>query len=144
MPGERGGWEEQGLKNYQCFDKMSDWWFCGVCGVRAFSTGHELRTGEIRKVNLKELGVLEVNGETVEDGEREVWMCPKEGEVDGKIVEWKEGKTGYLSVNATALEADQEGCDLREWHEKGWISYLDCLDRVEENRLGRPWRGGMY
>ncbi|TGO11363.1 hypothetical protein BTUL_0111g00130 [Botrytis tulipae] len=144
MPHEQGGWQDQGMKNYQCFDKELDWWFCGICGVRPFATGLNFQNGETRKVNLKELGVTEVNGEEVGEGEREVWMCPKEGEVDGKPTEWIEGKTGYLSVNAIALEAGQEGCDLREWHEKGWISYLDTLDLKEENRLGRPWRGGMY
>ncbi|KAG4025302.1 hypothetical protein MFRU_061g00210 [Monilinia fructicola] len=145
MPHEKGGWQDQGVKTYRCFDQTSDWWFCGTCGVRPFAVGLDLRNGEIRKVNLRETGVTEVNGKEVREGEREVWMCPKGGKgVDGKTVEWEEGKTGYLSVNATALEAGQEGCDLREWHEKGWINYLDCLDRKEENRLGRPWRGGMY
>ncbi|KAB8292472.1 hypothetical protein EYC80_008188 [Monilinia laxa] len=114
------------MKTYQCFDKTSDWWFCGTCGVRPFAMGLDFRNGEIRKVNLRETGVTEANGKEVSEGETEVWMCPKEGKgVDGKTVEWEEGKTGYLSVNATALEAGQEGCDLREWHEKGWINYLD-------------------
>lgn len=140
----KGGWQDQGMTSYQCFEKLMDWWFCGTCGVRCFATGLDLKEGEIRKVDLKKLGVTEMNGEKVEEGEREVWMCEREGMVDGKMVKWKEGTNGYLSVNATALEAGQEGCDLREWHEKGWISYLDSLDWKEENKLGRPWRGGMY
>ncbi|ESZ93481.1 hypothetical protein SBOR_6130 [Sclerotinia borealis F-4128] len=145
MPHEKGGWEDQGMKSYRCFDQVSDWWFCGTCGVRPFVTGLDLKGGEMRKVDLRGVGLVEVGGEEVGVGEKEVWMCSREGKgEDGKMVEWVEGETGYLSVNATALEAGQDGCDLREWHEKGWISYLDCLDRKEENRLGRPWRGGMY
>jgi hypothetical protein len=33
------------------------------------------------------------------------------------------GGGSYLTVNASTLEAGQEGLDLREWHEKGWIRY---------------------
>jgi len=60
---------------------------------------------------------------------------------------------GYLSINATSLEPGQEGLDLREWwvaleskrraltggrHEKGWITYLDCLEEKGEDRLHVP------
>jgi hypothetical protein len=62
---------------------------------------------------------------------------------------WAEGtENGYLSVNAATLEAGQEGLDLREWAEKGWIAYLDTLSAPQleprENRLGKPYEGGMY
>jgi len=75
-----------------------------------------------------------------------------EGEGEEKVKYWgaKEGwvegteNGSYLSVNAATLEAGQEGLDLREWHEKGWIAYLDELDEVEGNRLQKPHRGGMY
>lgn len=50
----------------------------------------------------------------------------------------------YLSINAVTLDANQEGLDLREWHEKGWVRYLDCLGEKEEPRFGRPHVGGMY
>ncbi len=69
----------------------------------------------------------------------EVWSAKREGWVEGA----EEG-TGYLSVNAATLEAGQEGLDLREWQDKGWIAYLDTKDGVEEDRLGKPHVGGMY
>jgi hypothetical protein len=31
---------------------------------------------------------------------------------------------------------------MREWHEKGWIVYLDNCREVEEDRVGRPCEGG--
>lgn len=77
-------------------------------------------------------------------GESEI----KEVEVEGKAVKkagWVEGSsnTGYLSVNAATLEAGQEGLDLSEWTEKGWIAYLDFLGEIEEARLGKPYEGGV-
>ena len=64
------------------------------------------------------------------------WKPKKEG--------WTENGTGYLSVNAATLEQDQEGLDLREWHEKGWIGYLDCKEEVGDDRFETPYEGGMY
>jgi hypothetical protein len=54
------------------------------------------------------------------------------------------GGKSYLSVNAHTLEPGQEGLDLREWTEKGWIAYLDMKDQVGESRLGEPHEGGIY
>lgn len=81
--------------------------------------------GEVRDVGV---------GEEV----RRVWT-PKRND-------WEEGleKTGYLSLNAASLDPGQEGCDLREWAEKRWIVYLDCLEEIGEARLGKPHVGGMY
>jgi hypothetical protein len=49
-----------------------------------------------------------------------------------------------LSVNASTLEPGQEGLDLKEWTEKGWIAYLDYKYEVGERRLRKPHDGGMY
>ena len=112
-----------GLLDYTCFDKLIHWYFCGTCGVRCFALGGE---GELREVD-------EPGGE----GKKiKVWMPKKEG--------WEENDTGYLSVNATTLEPGQEGLNLNEWTEKGWIAYLDCKNEAEEDRLGKPHEGGMY
>jgi hypothetical protein len=54
---------------------------------------------------------------------------------------WRENQTGYLSVNAVTLEL-AEGLDLRAWHERGWISYLDCREYVGQDRLGSRILGG--
>jgi len=73
---------------------------------------------------------VEIAGETTK-----AWV-PKEP--------WMEGNGTYLSVNAATLDAGQEGLDLREWAEKGWIAYLDWLGETKEDRLGKPHEGGMY
>ncbi|KAE9974225.1 hypothetical protein EG327_008830 [Venturia inaequalis] len=108
------------LGDYQCYEKKFHWPFCKVCGVRCFGFFGD---GEVVKREVD--GVL-----------KEVWAPKAEG--------WEEGKTGYLSVNASSLDEGQEGLDLREWHEKGWIHYLDCLDDKEEVSWERPHRGGCY
>ncbi|PQE23292.1 duf636 domain-containing protein [Rutstroemia sp. NJR-2017a BVV2] len=123
--------EKSGLRSYRCFEGVHDWLFCGTCGVRCFAFAGE---GETVTVDLGALGVKGKDGEVL--GEVEAWRPKKEG--------WEEGYRSYVSINATSLEAGQEGLDLREWHEKGWINYLDTLDEKEENRLGKPHRGGMY
>lgn len=80
--------------------------------------------------------IEEVTGGKAVQGMRKVWTPKAEG--------WEEGKTGYLTVNASSLDEGQEGLDLREWHEKGWIHYLDCLDEKEKVSWGKPHRGGCY
>ncbi len=70
-------------------------------------------------------------------GSSEVWMIKREG--------WNEDTgSSYLSVNTATLEPDQEGLDLREWAEKGWIQYFDSRHEVGEDRLREPHVGGMY
>ena len=113
---------EGGLEDYQCFAKWSHWYFCRTCGVRCFTFAGEGGVREVETLDGK--GVVKA------------WMPKKEG--------WVEGKTGYLSVNASTLEPGQEGLDLNEWTEKGWIAYLDCKNEVEEDRMGKPFEGGMY
>ena len=81
-------------------------------------------------------GQGEVVEREIEGKKVRVWASKEEG--------WEEGKGCYLSINAQTLEAGQEGADLREWHDKGWIHYLDCLDEKEDDRWGVPHRGGCY
>jgi hypothetical protein len=113
------------LSDYTCFHKQIHWYFCPKCGVRCFAFMGE---GVVKEA--------EVEGKTVK-----VWG-PKEGWIEGTE------NGSYLSVNAVTLEAGQEGLDLREWTEKGWIAYLDILlvpqQEPGENRLGKPFEGGMY
>ena len=72
------------------------------------------------------------------DGEKqEVWGF-KRKEWDEDLAERK-----YLTVNALTLEPKQEGFDLREWVEKGWIAYLD-FSKAEKTQLGRPHAGDPY
>ncbi|KAF2192821.1 hypothetical protein K469DRAFT_731248 [Zopfia rhizophila CBS 207.26] len=107
------------------------WFFCGKCGVRCFVFGPGEQHGETVEIDLE--GWL---GRRSEGKSTKVWRPKKEA--------WAEDKDTYLSINAPSLDAGQEGLDLREWHEKGWIAYLDQLDQKENNRLDVPYRGGMY
>lgn len=76
---------------------------------------------------------MEIEGQVAK-----AWTPKREG--------WREGHqyNCFFSLNATSIEPGQEGFDMREWTEKGWVVYLDCLNEVEEDRLGKPFEGGMY
>lgn len=120
---------ETQLLDYTCFDKRIHWYFCGKCGVRCFAFAGE---GEISEVDLDKMeGKKEPKGLL-----KKVWKPKAEN--------WIEGKTGYLSVNATTLEPEQQGLDLREWTEKQWITYLDVLHSVRKEDSFVPHEGGMY
>lgn len=93
------------------------------------------------------MGQGEVKEMEGEGGEKVKYWGPKEPWVEGTALEGTING-GYLSVNAATLDARQEGLDLREWQEKGWIAYLDYLEETPEkngeDRLGVPHIGGMY
>ena len=71
----------------------------------------------------------------VDGKEREVWAL--------KEKEWEANDSAYLTVNAATLEPKQEGFDLREWTEKGWIAYYD-YSGDHEDQMGVPHPGDMY
>jgi hypothetical protein len=113
---------EGGMKDYRCFSGNSHWYFCGNCGVRCFTVAGQ---GSVKEV--------EIEGE-----KKQAWRIDADG--------WRERGYGpnYFSLNALTLEPHQEGLDLREWTEKGWVAYYDSLEDVGEYRLGEPHTGGMY
>lgn len=79
----------------------------------------------------------EVDGEN--GGKRKVWH-PRKDRVEGP----DEGSL-YLSVNAHAIDAGQEGFDMREWTEKKWLWYLDFLDDSSRAASAdHPLPGGCY
>jgi hypothetical protein len=104
---------EGGLKDYMCIDYLIHWYFCSKCGVRCFNMMGE---GEIRDV--------EVEGKVVK-----AWTPKREG--------WVEGPSN-LSVNATSIDAGQEGFDMREV----WIifHYLGSWRRAVWEPLSRPYK----
>ena len=112
--------------DYTCFDEEIHFYFCGTCGVRCFSFVGE---GEIKEIDDDDDGV-EVQGKKTE-----VWVL-KEG--------WSEGETSFFSLNAATLEPGQEGLNLKEWTEKGWIAYVDTKNFVRKSRYREPHDGGMY
>jgi len=120
--------DEAGLSEYRCSDKVLRWLFCSNCGVRCFIFKG---LGEVVDVDLE----AEM-GRGSEGKVTRVWRCKAEG--------WKEGTTGYLSVNALTLEQGQEGLDLREIVDKKWVAYLDCKEYKEEVRFDYPQVGGTW
>lgn len=112
------------LGDYLCFERQLHFLFCKGCGVRCFTFMGE---GEL------------VEKETGTSGETQTVWCPKQG--------WVEDGTRYLSVNGYTLDAGQEGLDLREWTEKKWVMYLDCLTDEpvgSDTTYDRPFPGGAY
>jgi hypothetical protein len=126
------------LGDYRCFKKTHGWYFCKKCGVRF--------VGISGAWEQTELDVEKWAG-TKKEGEKEklqkVWKPksdPAEVELEGEKVKEKL----YLSVNAVTLEPSED-TDLRKWHEKGWVFYVECLkEDGSPMRLDEPYEGGMY
>ncbi|KAH8676428.1 hypothetical protein BGZ60DRAFT_504040 [Tricladium varicosporioides] len=116
--------ESGGLADYTCGDGEIHFYFCPKCGVRCFTFYGE---SEVRELEVEVRGEVEM---------RRVWTPKREG--------WVEPSTGCLNVNAATIEPGQDGFDMREWHEKKWIHYLDMKDEVGDARLGEPHNGGLY
>ncbi|KAI8817513.1 uncharacterized protein EV422DRAFT_540978 [Fimicolochytrium jonesii] len=136
------------LGNYTCFSGKLNFLFCRTCGVRCFILRGKGEVVDVEPGTDLAAAIARVspqphhkNGEvhSAPDGKTKVWRPRKDGWIEGCA-----GSTSYLSVNATSLDAGQEGLDLREWREKQWILYLDCLAEKEEDRFDRPCTGGLY
>jgi hypothetical protein len=110
------------LGDYTCFEGDIHWLFCKNCAVRCFIV----------------CGEGEVVEREIEGVKRNVWVTKSDDRKTG------DGNYRYLTVNAQTLEPGQEGLDLREWYDKNWVCYLDTLDETEEDRYGKPHRGGTY
>ena len=123
----------EALGDYQCFDKTLHWLFCKTCGMRCF-----IFAGE-GVVEEQDLGALGVPG--YEEGQKtKVWHAVNsEAKVDGGY----DSRT-YLSINGYTIDAKQEGFDLREWTEKKWVEYVDCLDEKGQDTFDKPHVGGAY
>lgn len=80
-------------------------------------------------------GEGEIRIEEVDGEKREIWGF--------KAKEWEEDGSGYLSVNAVTLEP-QDGLDLREWVEKGWIAYFDDSKEDGDQKMGIPHPRDMF
>ncbi|KAJ3165044.1 hypothetical protein HDU88_004763 [Geranomyces variabilis] len=138
------------LGDYTCFDGFIHWLFCKTCGVRCFAFAGHGEMVPLDSASRLADDVAHVPAQPYHraggDGcvqqqqqQKQVWRPRKEGWVEGV-----EGGTSYLSVNAATLDPGQDGLDLREWHEKGWIVYLDGWEEKEESCFGKPHVGGMY
>ncbi|KAF2196860.1 hypothetical protein GQ43DRAFT_425754 [Delitschia confertaspora ATCC 74209] len=137
------------LGDYSCLTKQMHWYFCKTCGVKPFCGAG----GWVKE----EVDVNAWKGEEKRDGEgkkKTAWkLTTKEVEIEKADRKIKK-EVLSLNVNATTLDARQEGLDLREWHEKKWVFYLDVLDfDVSSYKEGMPmpamgfegpYPGGMY
>jgi len=128
---------ETDLGDYRTFSKAQSWYFCKECGVRCFGIGGTWETTEVDLEKWK-------GNETSEGKTTKAWKL--------KAGEWKHERYGkevvkpssYLSVNAVTIEHDQEGFSLKEWHEKGWIGYVDSRNHAAKHRVGEPHPSGCY
>jgi hypothetical protein len=128
---EEVGDQERGLRTYRCARKTQDWYFCGECGVRTFTIRGDFEPATV----IFPVSLLDPN--SVESGEKEVpiWRPKREG--------WKGSRPSYLSINATSLDVDQKGLDLRTLHKNGWVGYCEYLRETGQNDI-TPFEGGHY
>ena len=121
------------LGDYQCGERIFHWFFCRTCGGRCFSSGSG--EGEHIDVDLDVLGVKDAEKGT----KTKVWRKKE-----------SEGATPfshYLTVNGVSIDAGQEGFDMREWVDKGWMKYEDFLTFSGSGMppiSDKPFIGGTY
>ena len=158
--GEGNDEKEEGLANYQCFSKQISWYFCKTCGVRCFAYGGpddgvvqdlDLETWSLQEQTYPSQDTASTDTANTQDQTKNtktrVWH-PLTG--TWTTPEGRTKQSVYLSVNATTIEPDQPGFDLKEWHEKGWIVYGDWKNFNKEGgaevgrRFGTPWNSGCY
>ena len=125
------------LGDYRVFSKNNGWYFCKKCGVRVFGMAGVWEQAEV-SVDEWASANLGVGQDTTQVLKTKpmIRTLEAEGQVETK-------RYHYLSVNAVTLEPSED-TDLRMWHEKGWVMYMDCRDRSGPPRLEKPYYGGMY
>ncbi|KAL1651710.1 hypothetical protein SLS61_005373 [Didymella pomorum] len=126
------------LGDYRAFSKTQGWYFCKSCGVRVFGVAAEWEKVDIDVEKWAERKSSEEEGKF--QPVLKTKATTRTRTVDGKEVT---KDYHYVSINAVTLEPGDE-IDLRMWHEKGWLLYVDCRSRTEGPRLGKPHEGGMY
>lgn len=126
------------LGDYRAFTGKIGWYFCKKCGVRIFGLGGKWKQADV--------DIEKWAGEKSEGRMQKVWKTTPDPdfmvEVPGKT---EKKQIHYLSVNAVTLDPD-DGIDLREWHDKGWIFYVDNREKKggTKVRFGEPHPGGLY
>jgi hypothetical protein len=119
--------------NYETSRKITSWYFCKTCGVRVAAM--EGTWAEV-ELDVEKWAGMKKEGE--QENVQKVWK---------PVFESKDGKDNekcYLSINAVTLELTED-TDLRKWHEKGWVAYVECRRKDGTPiRFGEPHEGGMY
>jgi hypothetical protein len=125
------------LGDYRTRSKKCGFYFCKNCGVRTFAVA-----GKWEQIDLD---IDKWAGNDGGDGKtQKVWVTRGKGDTYTELADGKEIEKPlhYVSINAVTLE----GVDLREWHEKKWIFYVENRERKNGTkvRYGAPHEGGMY
>lgn len=118
------------IGKYNAFGGGTNWYFCKNCGTRVFGIG--------AKWVEDELDVEKWAGNEGGDGTtQKVWRTVLgDNVIAGHPVH-------YVSVNAVTVE----GVDLIDWHDKGYIFYInnrDSANPIASMRFGKPHPGGCY
>jgi len=132
------------LTNYKCVEKTQNILFCPTCGIRVLNV--RAPAGEpIGEIVVKDLSNIGLSQEQLKRLGFENEADASEVKVHVPSAGWKELITHFLRINAHALDAGQEGLDLREWHERKWVQYVNWFDEVDGARsYDRPFHFGAY
>jgi hypothetical protein len=124
------------LGDYRVFTKETGWYFCKKCGVRVF--------GLTGKWEQDEVDLEKWAGKVSGEGKlQKVWKTKApDDETEGEDGKKATKKKHYLSVNAVTLETEGN-VNLKEWHDKGWLYYVDSRENSGEARP-TPYHCGMY
>jgi hypothetical protein len=137
-PVAAGGW---GV--YLCGPRrVNQWVFCRGCGARPFAFRGEwsLREPGEAPVEVRDAAAAAVAGRGVGGGEEKkvaIWSPKSEGWNEGR------GKTSYLSINMTSVDANQPGFDMRDFTRFKWIRYYEILADTRQE-ADEPFDGGMF
>ncbi|KAJ8112422.1 hypothetical protein OPT61_g5204 [Boeremia exigua] len=124
------------LGDYRVFSETNGWYFCKKCGVRVFGVGG---VWESKHIDVEQWANGKHEGEEKSQLVMMTKPTTKKRVRDGKEVA---EAYHYLSVNAVTLEPSED-IDLRMWHEKGWVLYMDCRERTGPPRLEKPSRASQ-
>ncbi|KAF2014233.1 hypothetical protein BU24DRAFT_423249 [Aaosphaeria arxii CBS 175.79] len=128
------------MGDYRTCTKRIGFYFCKSCGCHVVGVGGEWEEVEL---DVEEWAGKESKGEVkkvwrVKAIENATWV------IDGKEIT---KRLLYVSVNAGTLDQEDEGSvDLIEWHDKGWLFYVENKDKAQgtQMRMAKPYPGGMY
>jgi hypothetical protein len=125
------------LGDYRTFTKKTGWHFCKDCGVRIVGV-----SGSWEQVEL-DIEKWAGTKQTGEDTLQKVWKTNETTRTVKKNEKEVTVPYHYVSVNAVTLEPGGD-IDLKMWHEKGWVFYVDSRFRKADMRAGEPHEYGMY
>lgn len=126
----------ESMGNYHTKNKNINFIFCNTCGIRCFIFAGE---AEVIDMDLATLGVKDTTRGYDEQKPTQVWHV-KAAKPDAAP------SLKYLSINGNAIDAEQEGFDMREYRETEQVIYVDFLHAqgVPAISKEKPHSGGYY